>query len=235
MRASPLNFTTSRPKCATSYSKSPKLTNSTSRLGNLFRSRKHSTARKLRALIPSRRSQTAIALSLVQLVHQGIFSPILSEQLLVVIPSKCPRRSDSSPCAIQPKKRCSSPPARALHRSEPWRPTIGDPTAETTHTPLRRAALMKISSTIATISPWPASIQASAFGPALSRAEPRLDWLASSTCSHLLEAIGDRRDLDAFICGSAMAIDDVRAILGEAGLDRNKSFSRNTGLSRPNQ
>ena len=38
--------------------------------------------------------------------------------------------------------------------------------------------------------------------------------------THLLEAIGNRRDLDVFICGLKAMVDDVRAILKELGFDR---------------
>ena len=37
---------------------------------------------------------------------------------------------------------------------------------------------------------------------------------------HLLEAIGDRRDLDVYVCGMKAMVDDVRAILKEMGFDR---------------
>ncbi len=38
--------------------------------------------------------------------------------------------------------------------------------------------------------------------------------------THLLEAIGDRRDLDVYICGLKAMVDDVRAILKGLGFDR---------------
>jgi CDP-4-dehydro-6-deoxyglucose reductase len=37
---------------------------------------------------------------------------------------------------------------------------------------------------------------------------------------HLLEAIGDRRDLDVYICGLKAMVDEVRAILKTLGFDR---------------
>jgi len=38
--------------------------------------------------------------------------------------------------------------------------------------------------------------------------------------AHLKAAIGNRRDLDFLICGLKPMVDDVRAILKEAGFDR---------------
>ena len=35
-----------------------------------------------------------------------------------------------------------------------------------------------------------------------------------------MEAIGDRRDLDVYICGLKAMVDDVRAILKAMGFDR---------------
>jgi CDP-4-dehydro-6-deoxyglucose reductase len=58
------------------------------------------------------------------------------------------------------------------------------------------------------------------FWPTLSRAEPSWTGHTGHVQSHLLEAIGDRRDLDVFICGLKAMVDDVRAILKELGFDR---------------
>jgi CDP-4-dehydro-6-deoxyglucose reductase len=38
--------------------------------------------------------------------------------------------------------------------------------------------------------------------------------------AHLLEAVGDRRDLDVYICGLKAMVDDVRAMLKGLGFDR---------------
>ena len=38
--------------------------------------------------------------------------------------------------------------------------------------------------------------------------------------THLIEAIGDRRDLDVYICGLKLMVDDVRAILKGLTFDR---------------
>jgi CDP-4-dehydro-6-deoxyglucose reductase len=37
---------------------------------------------------------------------------------------------------------------------------------------------------------------------------------------HLLEAVGERRDLDVYVCGLKLMVDDVRAILKARGFDR---------------
>ncbi len=39
---------------------------------------------------------------------------------------------------------------------------------------------------------------------------------------HLFEAIGERRDINVFICGLKAMVDDVRAILKSAGFDRKR-------------
>ena len=58
------------------------------------------------------------------------------------------------------------------------------------------------------------------FWPTLSR--PAESWRGRTghVQTHLLEAIGDRRDLDVYICGLKAMVDDVRAILKELGFDR---------------
>ena len=38
--------------------------------------------------------------------------------------------------------------------------------------------------------------------------------------THLMEALGDHRDLDVHICGMKAMVDDVRGILKELGFDR---------------
>jgi ferredoxin-NADP reductase len=58
------------------------------------------------------------------------------------------------------------------------------------------------------------------FLPTLSR--PTESWSGRSghVQAHLQEAIGDRRDLDIFLCGLKLMVDDVRNILKEMGFDR---------------
>ncbi len=58
------------------------------------------------------------------------------------------------------------------------------------------------------------------FWPTLSR--PGTEWKGRTghVQKHLLEAIGDRRDIDVYICGLKLMVDDVRAILKGLGFDR---------------
>lgn len=58
------------------------------------------------------------------------------------------------------------------------------------------------------------------FLPTLSR--PTSSWTGRSghVQEHLHEAIGDRRDIDVFLCGLKLMVDDVRNILKEMGFDR---------------
>ena len=58
------------------------------------------------------------------------------------------------------------------------------------------------------------------FWPTLSRPEPSWSGRTGHVQIHLLEAIGDRRDLDVYICGLKAMVDDVRAILKALGFDR---------------
>ncbi len=58
------------------------------------------------------------------------------------------------------------------------------------------------------------------FWPTLSRPEPSWTGRTGHVQVHLLEAIGDRRDLDVYICGLKAMVDDVRAILKGLGFDR---------------
>lgn len=58
------------------------------------------------------------------------------------------------------------------------------------------------------------------FWPTLSR--PELGWTGRTghVQKHLPEAIGDRRDLDVFVCGMKAMVDDVRQMLKDWGFDR---------------
>jgi CDP-4-dehydro-6-deoxyglucose reductase len=58
------------------------------------------------------------------------------------------------------------------------------------------------------------------FWPTLSRPEPSWSGRTGHVQIHLLEAIGERRDLDVYICGLKAMVDDVRAILKAMGFDR---------------
>jgi CDP-4-dehydro-6-deoxyglucose reductase len=58
------------------------------------------------------------------------------------------------------------------------------------------------------------------FLPTLSR--PTESWSGRSghVQKHLQEAIGERRDIDVFLCGLKLMVDDVRNILKEMGFER---------------
>ncbi|MGA2600999.1 MAG: hypothetical protein ABSH09_28880 [Bryobacteraceae bacterium] len=58
------------------------------------------------------------------------------------------------------------------------------------------------------------------FWPTLSR--PTESWTGRTghVQKHLAEAIGERRDLDIYICGLAAMVDDVRTQLKAMGFDR---------------
>jgi NAD(P)H-flavin reductase len=60
------------------------------------------------------------------------------------------------------------------------------------------------------------------FWPTLSR--PGAEWKGriGHVQEHLSEAIGDRRDLDVYICGLKLMVDDVRTLLIAMGFDRNQ-------------
>ncbi len=58
------------------------------------------------------------------------------------------------------------------------------------------------------------------FWPTLSRPEPGWTGRTGHVQQHLLEAIGDRRDIDVYICGLKLMVDDVRARLKDLGFDR---------------
>jgi ferredoxin-NADP reductase len=58
------------------------------------------------------------------------------------------------------------------------------------------------------------------FWPTLSRADESWTGRTGHVQTHVLEAIGERRDLDVYICGLKAMVDDVRAMLKELGFDR---------------
>src|SRR5260370_30343274 len=60
------------------------------------------------------------------------------------------------------------------------------------------------------------------FWPTLSRPEPGWTGRAGHVQAHLAEAIGERRDVNVFICGLAAMVDDVRSILKSNGFDRRR-------------
>ena len=58
------------------------------------------------------------------------------------------------------------------------------------------------------------------FLPTLSRPEEGWAGKTGYVQEHLPEVIGDRRDVDVFLCGMKAMVDDVRNILKEMGFDR---------------
>ena len=60
------------------------------------------------------------------------------------------------------------------------------------------------------------------FLPTLSRPEPSWTGRTGHVQAHLFEAIGDRRDVNVFICGLKAMVDDVRSLLKSSGFDRKR-------------
>lgn len=60
------------------------------------------------------------------------------------------------------------------------------------------------------------------FWPTLSRPDPTWTGRTGHVQAHALEAIGDRRDVDVYVCGLKLMVDDVRARLKELGFDRKR-------------
>ena len=60
------------------------------------------------------------------------------------------------------------------------------------------------------------------FRPTLSRPEPGWTGSTGHVQAHLFEAIGERRDVNVFICGLKAMVDDVRSILKLSGFDRKR-------------
>jgi CDP-4-dehydro-6-deoxyglucose reductase len=60
------------------------------------------------------------------------------------------------------------------------------------------------------------------FWPTLSRPDTPWDGKTGHVQNHLLEAIGDRRDVDVYICGLKLMVDDVRQRLKDLGFDRKR-------------
>jgi len=60
------------------------------------------------------------------------------------------------------------------------------------------------------------------FWPTLSRPEPTWTGRTGHVQAHLFEAIGERRDINVFICGLKEMVDDVRSILKSNGFDRKR-------------
>ncbi len=58
------------------------------------------------------------------------------------------------------------------------------------------------------------------FLPTLTRPEPGWTGHTGRVQTHLSEVLGERRDLDVFLCGMRAMVDDLRRILKEMGFDR---------------
>jgi CDP-4-dehydro-6-deoxyglucose reductase len=58
------------------------------------------------------------------------------------------------------------------------------------------------------------------FWPTVTRPDAAWTGRTGRVQQHLLEAIGDRRDMDVYICGLREMVDDVRAVLKCVGFDR---------------
>lgn len=60
------------------------------------------------------------------------------------------------------------------------------------------------------------------FWPTLSRPDPAWTGRTGHVQAHLLEAIGERRDMDVYVCGLKLMVDDVRTTLKDLGFDRKR-------------
>lgn len=58
------------------------------------------------------------------------------------------------------------------------------------------------------------------FQPTLSRPEPSWRGQRGHVQEHVIEALGNRRDMDIYICGLKAMVDDLRSQLKQLGLDR---------------
>jgi ferredoxin-NADP reductase len=62
------------------------------------------------------------------------------------------------------------------------------------------------------------------FWPTLSRPDESWTGRTGHVQTHLAEAVGDRRDLDVYLCGLKQMVDDVRGLLKGMGFDRKQIF-----------
>jgi CDP-4-dehydro-6-deoxyglucose reductase len=60
------------------------------------------------------------------------------------------------------------------------------------------------------------------FQPTLTRPEGGWTGASGRVQGHVLKAVGDRRDVDVYICGLKEMVNDVRALLKERGVDRKR-------------
>ncbi len=60
------------------------------------------------------------------------------------------------------------------------------------------------------------------YRPTLTRPPETWQGRTGRVQQHIFEYLGDRRDIDVYICGLREMVDDVRAKLKESGLDRKR-------------
>jgi CDP-4-dehydro-6-deoxyglucose reductase len=60
------------------------------------------------------------------------------------------------------------------------------------------------------------------FWPTLSRPDSAWTGRTGHVQEHLFQAIGERRDVNVFVCGLKAMVDDVRSILKSSGFDRKR-------------
>ncbi len=66
------------------------------------------------------------------------------------------------------------------------------------------------------------------YQPTLTRPEANWTGRTGRVQPHAFELLGERRDLDVYICGLREMVDDLRLQLKERGFDRSASFMKNT-------
>jgi NAD(P)H-flavin reductase len=58
------------------------------------------------------------------------------------------------------------------------------------------------------------------FWPTLTRPGPQWTGRVGRVQAHVAEAVGERRDIDVYLCGLREMVDDLRQILKNMGFDR---------------
>lgn len=69
---------------------------------------------------------------------------------------------------------------------------------------------------------WAAESPKVRFWPTLSRPEETWKGRRGHVQSHVLEAVGDRRDIDVYVCGLKLMVDDVRGKLQSLGFEKKR-------------
>ena len=70
-----------------------------------------------------------------------------------------------------------------------------------------------------------------AYRPTLTRPPEHWSGLTGRVQPHVLEALGDRRDVDIYVCGLREMVDEMRAQLKAIGLDRKAHHLREIRLN----